>query len=308
MVKINSETYKLIQQTKMPKLAEKDMLECLILEELFEDQYISENFVFSGGASINKSYNLTQRPCEDIDLVCRDFTELPENRSPKQFDKFKRNFKDFVFSVIQPKVNYIINQNQQFMIVTDRDWKALSRIAKHQSSPTLHVFYKSEFGTDLGHLSIEVIPRIYDDNIVSCRHVMPYSTKQAMGKIPTVAAEQTFWDKINALHSNTITDKPHFTRHYSRHYYDVAKISENVNLNATQNMFGDVIKYQQRYTTKKIDWAESVKDVNLIPQETVLKKLEQDYNSLAETFLETPESWDQIVDVLVQLQQRINTL
>jgi predicted nucleotidyltransferase component of viral defense system len=282
------------------------MLECLVLEKLFTDQYLVENFVFSGGASISKSYNLTQRPCADIDLACRDFQELNEP-SKNRLKKFRKDFKDFVFNVVKPKVNYIINQNHQFMIVTDREWKVLSNAEGRHSSTALHVFYKSAFG-GAEHLSIEVIPRKYSDEIIKYRHVVPYSTRQEIGNIPTVALEQTFWDKISALHSNTITEKPYCASHYSRHYYDVAKICEHVDLNATKDMFADTILYQQKYTSKKINWAKSVQELNLIPNKNVLDRLGQDYVSLSESFPDTPESWNFIVSVLEQLQQKMRTV
>jgi predicted nucleotidyltransferase component of viral defense system len=291
----------------MPRLAEKDMLECLMLEKLFTDQYLIENFVFSGGASISKSYNLTQRSCADIDLTCRDFQELNEP-SKSRLKKFRADFKNFVFDVVKPKVNFIINQNQQFMIVTDRDWKALSDAGKRYSSPTLHVFYKSMFSVGAEHLSIEIIPRRYSDEIVKYRRVIPYSTRQEIGNIPTVALEQTFWDKISALHYNATADKPRCASHYSRHYYDVAKICEHVDLNATKDMFADTILYQQKYTSKKINWAKSVQEINLIPNKNILARLGQDYISLSELFPDTPESWNFIVCVLEQLQQKMRTV
>lgn len=52
MVKIGTETYKIIQQAPNPRMAEKDYLECLILDKLFNDPYFQDNFVFAGTAAL----------------------------------------------------------------------------------------------------------------------------------------------------------------------------------------------------------------------------------------------------------------
>ncbi|MDR0741688.1 MAG: nucleotidyl transferase AbiEii/AbiGii toxin family protein [Rickettsiales bacterium] len=307
MVKISVESYKTLKQSKMPRLAEKDLLECLILDRLFANQYIAENFVFSGGSSISKSHGLIRRFNEDIDLACSDFDDIPKRRPQNQLTKFKKNFKKFVFDVIKPKINHLINQDQQFMIATDQDWKALSN-TECFTYPMLHLFYKSEFSEDMGHLYIEIIPRKYDDSLVSCKQVIPYSTKEKIGNIPTVSCEQTFWDKIHAIHSNAKTEKPNCEHLFSRHYYDVAKLSETTDLDKSKKLLFNIVKYQQTYTTRKIEWLESFKNINLIPNDSVLEKLEDDYKKLQKTFLEPPESWAGIIQTLRHLNQNLKLL
>lgn len=309
MIKIGTETYKIIQQAPNPRMAEKDYLECLILDKLFNDPYFQDNFVFAGGGSITKSYTFCRRIGQDIDLACADFEDIPDDRSGKQLQKFKKGFKQFVFEVLAPKINYIINTGSQFKIITDREWSALVNTEQYLASPTLHLLYTSKFGTDIGRLDIEIIPRVYNPDTITYRSVVPYSINQEIGHIPTVRYEQTFWDKVYALHSNALADKPRTTQCFSRHYYDVARLSQHVALKETQNMLFNIEHHQQKYTTKGIAPLGSPKNVRLLPYNTrTTEKLGQDYNDILSEFTDTSETWHDIVLALQKLNINLKTL
>lgn len=308
MVKINTEHYKIFQKTNNPIMAERDYLECAILEQLFENQYIESNFKFAGGGSITKAYNISQRIGQDIDLSCSEFEELPDDRSKKQLDRFRKTFKKFVFEVLKPKINYLVNKDQQFMLITDADWRKLENKEEFLASPSLHFIYKSQFCSGIGHLTLEIIPRKYDAEVINYRSVVPYSIKQEMGSIPTVRYEQTFWDKIYALHSIANMPNPHISQSISRHYYDVANMSEIVDLEKTKDMLFNIARYQEKYTTKNLKKLESPKEIVLIPNDTLLSKIATDYSSMSEQFLTNPESWQNLIRKLTILNQKINSL
>ena len=309
MIKISNETYKIIQQMPNPKMAEKDYLECLILDMLFNDSYFQDNFVFAGGGSITKSYTFCRRIGQDIDLACADFDDIPDNRSGKQLQKFKKNFKTFVFDVLAPKINYIINTGNQFKIITDREWSALVNKEQYLASPTLHMLYTSKFSMDIGRLDIEIIPRIYKPDTITHRSVVPYSINQKIGDIPTVRYEQTFWDKVYALHSNAQSTKPHTSHCFSRHYYDVAKLAQHVQINETQNMLFDIERHQQKYTQKNIEPLKTTHNVQLLPSSNITTdKLAQDYSEITSESFDAMESWSDIVSKLKTLNQNLKTL
>jgi hypothetical protein len=68
------------------------------------------------------------------------------------------------------------------------------------------------------------------------------------------------------------------------------------------------VKHQRKYTTKKIEWPDSARKLNLIPNEQVLKRLEGDYKNLSKTFLEPAENWGAIVQTLQDLNQSMKQL
>lgn len=308
MIKISPDTYKILRASPSPESAEKDYLECLILDQLFNNQHICENYYFAGGASLSKSYQLGTRIGQDVDLVCANYDDIPDVHSRKQLEKFKRSFKNFVFTGLREQLNSIINTDRKFMILTDREWHELKNTENFMSSPTLHLLYKSEFSTAFGHMKLEIIPRHYDINSINYRSVIPYSIKQPIGYIPTVRYEQTFWDKVYALHSNTISPRPHFTQFYSRHYHDVAKLAHYVDLHGTLSMLDDIESFQNKYTLKRIPKLHTFNELQLAPCFSDLEKLQNDYIQMSDKFLGTPTNWQDIIQTLRELKAYLRTI
>lgn len=310
MVKINTATYNILRRAQNPGLAEKDYIECVVLDTLFSNAYIGDNFVFAGGASLSKTYQLSMRIGQDIDLVCTEFEDIPDNHSRKQLEKFKKHFKYRVFDEIKQKIGEIINPEQQFLILTDQDWRMLKNTESFMTSPTLHLMYKSEFSPNLGHLSIEVIPRKYPEKIIAQHSVVPYSIGQSIGNIPTVRFEQTFWDKVYALHSNAVASRPHSNQFYSRHYYDVAILygTNNIDLPGTQSMLFDIERHQAKYTLKNIAPLGTPANVQLIPDSETLEKLGNDYDQMADKFLGARTDWAKIINNLASLGHDLKKL
>ena len=192
MKEITSTVRRAINKTKNPRLAEQDYLECVVLDALFRDDYIFENFIFTGGATLSKSYNIGGRIGRDIDLGLVNFTDIPRDHTQKQLGKFKKSFKRFTFGELREKIAQIINADGRFEIITDHDWPSPENSERVASSPALHMLYQSEFGP--GHLCIEVMPRHYRPSCITCRALLPYSIDRPFSAIPTISYEQTFWD------------------------------------------------------------------------------------------------------------------
>lgn len=297
-------TQKIFQSMPNPIMAECDYMECEILNALFEDKSAFDTLVFSGGATLRKSYNICQRASHDIDLATNEFEELPMARSKCRLKKHVANFKEFVFDVLMPRINYATNQDKRFMLSNDREWRALHNPEQQTSYPTLHVLYQSALNRMFQHICIEIIPRKYDKDTINYSAVTPYSTREPMGVIPTVAYEQTFWDKMFALNSFATIGKPKNRFFLSRHYYDVATLMPFVNLRDTRHMLQNTVLYQQIYTTKNIPAIHSPADLSLRPAPAVLLELKQDYDAMREEFLGVPPQWVEIMTKLETLQAR----
>ena len=305
MKEITSTVRRAINKTKNPRLAEQGYLECVVLDALFRDDYIFENFIFTGGATLSKSYSIGGRIGRDIDLGLINFTDIPHDHTQKQLGNFKKRFKRFTFGELREKIAQIINADGRFEIITDHDWPSPENSERVASSPALHMLYQSEFGP--GHLCIEVMPRQYRPSCITCRALLPYSIDRPFGAIPTISYEQTFWDKVFALHSNANTTKPHCDKSYSRHYYDVAMLTPFVDLDKTHDLLIDTIEYQTRHTTKKIDLT-AARDAAIIPDDKTLYKLSDDYYAMSGTFTEPQTSWNTIVQILQNLNQDFKSL
>ena len=137
---------------------------------------------------------------------------------------------------------------------------------------------------------------------------MPYSTGVTMGSIPTVAYEQTFWDKVYALHSNALSKNPHFDDGFARHYYDVATLAPYVNLGQTYHMFGDIESHQKKYTTKDLPAVQTPSDIILLPDDNTLYRLADDYHAMGDAFNEPRETWAEIVQMLKALSDNLQKI
>lgn len=308
MVRINTESYRAFLRCDNPRFAEQDWLECHLLSELFQDAYFAKNIVFTGGSTLTKSYHLSTRYNHDLDLTCTDFEDIPDNRSGKALNNFRNRFKEYVFDVIRPKINYVANQNKKFMILTDRDWRVLNDSTNIPSTPSLHFLYKSIHRPDVGYMCLEFIPRSYPASSITLCPITPYATHKTLGPIPTLCYSQTFWDKIFALHTMSLTTEDRVPLTCSRHYYDVANIADKVDLDTTQAMFNCTQQYQMKYTHKKISPIVSMADINLIPNMTVGKKLVTDYQNVLKMYAPHLPSWKDIMHKLMILNKRIQQL
>lgn len=295
--------YELFACAANPAMAEKDYLECKVLDILFRDTFFSENFVFAGGGSITKAYSFSPRIGQDVDLAYMSFADISALRSKKQLNTFRKKFKEFVFTELTPRINELLKEHGDFIIITDREQRVLHNQEQWLSSPTIHILYRSKINPNLEDIRIEIIPRKYPTEKITHRTLIPYSIpKMHIGNVPTVVYEQTFWDKIFALHSNAVSAKPHKDSFYSRHYYDVATLSGRIQLTDSAPMFSDIVAYQAKYTTKNIGINLAPRDVILLPEDKVLYALESDYEKLSkQTFCGNVTSWNTIIKKLESL-------
>ncbi len=305
MLKITDEQYQIFSDTNNPRLALQDYLESCILEKLFQNDYFRRNFIFTGGATLLKSYQIGGRIGKDIDLALINFTDIPQNRTKRQLSRFKNQFKTFTFSNIYSRVNSIINTDKKFDIITDHDWPSPEDDERHASSPALHLLYQSEFGD--GHLCLEISARKYNKSQIVFQTITPYSTGRPLTTIPTVSYQQTFWDKIFALHSNATSKKPHTDKSYARHYYDVSILADKTDIDKTYHLLSKTIAYQMVHTTRIIQPLNAT-DIILLPDDKTLYQLSDDYYAMSGTFIKPQTSWNDIVQRLQTLNQEIKTL
>lgn len=308
MIPKNSEIFKAIKATSNPVAAERDYMECRILDTMFANESLYDSMIFSGGATLTKSYNICPRISHDLDLVTTDFTEVPDNRSINQLKKFHKRFKEFVFDELRAEINYAINQDKRFMITTDREWVALNNPEQQVSYPTLHLLYTSALNNSFEDICIEITPRLYDAAAVSYRAVAPYSVRTPMREIPTVAYEQTFWDKVFALHCMAMRGLPRNRFFLSRHYFDVVQMADMVNIVDTYHLLKDTERYQKTYTTKEIEPISAAADICLVPGVETLNTLGADYAKHDDQFLQTPPRWSDVVAQLTELKSCLNKL
>lgn len=292
-----------------PLAAERDYIECNILNQIFQFPYFCNNFVFTGGGTISKIYHMGNRINQDLDLACFDFKEVLPTRSVGQLGKFKSRFRDYIFTELKEKIETGLSEFGKFQIITDAQWRAEHPELPRHSTSTLHIQYASMVNPKLkDYISIEFIPRHYSSDKIKFNSVVPYSIKESevSTKIPNIKFEQTFWDKIYALYS---INKNGVSRDsLSRHFYDVIHIVPYVTLEETQNMFWDTVEYQKLYTTKNLQMPNKTSGLDIVPDTEKSQVLEQDYSANKDQYITPIVPWEYIMLGTNQLQQKIRGL
>lgn len=308
MYDIDYNIFDSFRHEKNPIMAEKDYLECVILDRLFDEPFFKKNFIFAGGGTITKIYKIGSRIGQDIDLAFTDFEDLPETRGSKKLNNFKDKFVDCVFNDFNKEVTKVVNTIGHFTIITDRQLRASQTIKQGRALPILYCSYSSNLNPKIEKcINIEFIPRHYDSETVEYHSVTPYSLgTPSTTEIPTVHYAQTFWDKIYALY--TIRQLGVMRPGLAHHYYDVANLAPCVKLNQTQNMFKAIEKYQQLYTTRKMTSPERICDLEILPTENDLQTLASEYSNMSNRFIGRQETWNNILCTLQTLNKNIKSL
>lgn len=306
MYEIKTEILDSILLAQRPFQAERDYIECRIMNEMFQTPYFCDNFIFTGGGTFSKAYRIGNRINRDIDFACLDFKELSENSSINQIGKFNGKFKKYVFTDLKDRIEAIIKDFGKFNIITDRQWRAEHVTTQKNSAPTLHVEYQSMLDPNTKNcVNLEFIPRHYAAHKIEYHTVAPYMIEDNSftTQIPTITYSQTFWDKVYALY--VINQQGICREGLSRHFYDVAHVEPFVKLAETQSMFMDTAKYQQIYTTRNLQKPESVSEINIVPKQADAELLGKDYDESLSQYQQPIVQWPFVMVAIENLNQKL---
>ena len=305
-----------------PIVVEKDYWVCYTLDYLFHRSKYKNAFIFKGGTSLSKAYNVIKRFSEDIDLIL-DWNLLSknnnpwENRSKNQQDKFNKELNDkaaiFIKDQLLPSmINDLSSEITEpiELIVDDND--ILTILFKY---PAIYndTYIKPEIRLEIGPLAewtpnhkVEITPNVADyyKNIFE-------NTKTL---INTVDVERTFWEKITILHkiANRDLTKP-FPRRYARHYYDVYNMSiSHIKFSAFSNkqLLSQDITFKMKFYYSKNSSYETCKlgSVRLVPQVDDFDNIKEDYEQMKKMICGSIPSFDEIIKEIQNLEKEINSL
>ena len=131
-------------------------------------------------------------------------------------------------------------------------------------------------------------------------------------QIRTLSPVRTFWEKITLLHAenNRPRDKV-FRDRLSRHYYDVYRlVKSGVADLAVENLplLYDVIEHKKRYFRAR--WAKYEDAVpgtmKIYPHNALRERLIDDYKQMQHMLFGEIPSFDKIITVIKDLENRIN--
>lgn len=304
-------------------IVEKDFWVTLILDYLFHRCKYKDYFIFKGGTSLSKCFNIIERFSEDIDLILRWDLLTDDNpnkeRSNRQQDIYNKNINKLAADFIKEKLmtemiydfNILLGQKAEFQI-------------DENEPQVLNFNYPRLYNDDAGilkyvRLEIGPLAALTPTEDVTISPLISKLNLKLMNKnetiIKTVSPERTFWEKILILNqeSHRPLDKKMPTR-YSRHYYDVYKISlTKYKDKAYSNL--ELLEQVREFKKKfyPVGWAKY--DLakpglfTLVPSEERIKELRVDFSNMKEMINDDSiNSFDDLLFYIKQLENEINNL
>jgi len=304
-------------------IVEKDFWVCWMLDYLFNKSYLEHSIIFKGGTSLSKGFGLIERFSEDIDIIL-DWRLLgyKDNepwiaRSNTKQDEFYKEIKtkteDYLREVLLPKINGDIKNllGIGFECFVEEDNKQVVGFKYKRA-------YESNYVVPYVRLEIGALSRWGDIDQVKITSYVESEFKEFFDESETylvaVAPERTFWEKISILHreAHRPVEKECPSR-YSRHYYDVYCLyNSRLNLLNSNGIkyLRQTMEFKQKFY--RCSWAryDLAKEgyLKLIPPDYNLKFYREDYEKMKGMIYGGKPSFDEILDSIKELENKINAI
>ena len=311
------------QKGVYPALVEKDFWVCYILDYLFNRSSWKDCFVFKGGTSLSKAFHVIERFSEDIDLildwkaVIKGGVDPWGERTRNQQYKFNKSINEETERFVEVKLIPEMKRDIGDDLKADFDV-----YPDEQDMKTINFAY----------------PRIFDDSYLRpvvrleigplaewrphhAQKIVPYVAEfygqlfeRSYTYVVTLDAERTFWEKISILHkiANRNISKP-FPRRYARHYYDVYCICHSdikEKAFAQYELLEKNILFEKKFYysgTAGYDTAR-IGTIRLLPVVEDMDVVRNDYERMKEMIFGRSPDFDEVIEVIAELQDEINNL
>ncbi len=300
-------------------IIEKDFWVCVVLNYLLNESKFKDYFIFKGGTSLSKCYDVIKRFSEDIDLVLKwdaigfKDEDVYRKRSRNQDYKFELLMNEKGASFIQNELKYdlidnLANHIERMEIISDIN-DPMVLYVKYPSSYTDN-YIASSVKLEIGPVSAKT-PTVKKQIEPYCFSFFNADNKESF-TVEIVEIARTFWEKLLILYAETNRplDKKMPSR-YSRHYYDTYMIYKSIYFSSIFNnkqLFDEVKAFKSKYY--RTSWSRiedcSLNNIVIVPKEDRLKELRDDYNNMKEMIFDNKPSFEEIIKGLSQLEKFLN--
>lgn len=313
------------EETNLPQvIIEKDLWVTAILRALFALPY-AENLSFKGGTSLSKCYNLIERFSEDVDIaINREFfgfvgdtftiKQISKNlrkatckfiRNHLQFDLVKQMYENGI-----PADLFSVTMNITPVTTIDPEKVFVEYKSVLNASP----YIKNTVVLEIGGRSMkEPIKNIKIHSFID-NHFSKAIFVDNTFTVHAVAPERTFLEKICLLHEEFYKPNPKVRiERMSRHIYDLAKMIDNpIAENAIKDkaLYQSIIAHRRMFVTMKdFDYDSLLPEkIIIVPPNSVISKWEEDYNKMQTMIYGKPLSFNEIINKIKQLNEKLNKL
>lgn len=299
---------------------EKDWWATFALRSIFEMEF-ADFFVFKGGTSLSKSWDIIERFSEDIDLgIDRTFFGFNGELSRRDVTRLRKASCSFVVNEFQEKFKskLIENGSEDFKLNileferSDTDPLAIELI---YNSLTENIEYLQP------RILIEISSRaLKEPNEARTIHsyIGNEFPKQSFSSnsflVPTVLPTRTLLEKMFLLHEEFQKPKERGIRSHrmSRHLYDISRLMDTKFLELALNddkLYNTIVAHREMLTNVSwVDYSKHKKDsLCFIPPDFAIDDYKKDYAAMQESmFYGETDNFNTLISKLQDLNNRIN--
>ena len=260
------------------QMVEKDTIQSMFLFDLAKSEL---PFVFKGGTSLSKAYNLIDRFSEDIDLSM--------NRRPTQSERVKS--KELIIDIAE-NLGLVLSNPEDIKSRYDYN-KYVFKYESLFSVIPLEIiietsYYQSVYPVDKHVVGSFVGRFCLDRNIIL---PVPFEAAEVMMNVQSV--ERTFVDKVFAVCDYKIQN---MQDRDSRHLYDICKLLREVELNEELDKLIDMVR-DDRMQSKNNPSAQLDYYIPDMLKEIIRSRFyESDYKNVTQKLLYEDISYDYAIE------------
>ena len=313
--------------------AEKDWWVTAVLFALFHTR-IGEYFLFKGGTSLSKGWNIINRFSEDIDIaLSRDFFvnerkfQYTGNSFRKQIQKLRKEAQDYLFGEFKAMlVNKFAELGLDVTVLTDNeipDEDMEPRKIDHDKDPTvIYVFYPSLYGSKETYaqpvikieISVSSMVEPFEKRRIASLVEQVYQGEDVdsdfVQDIPTVSPTRTFLEKAFLLCEELQKEHPRTFR-MSRHFYDLEKLMQTPYCEMALKditLYHEVVQHRQKFYHVDAE-KEMPANIQIVPSEALMPSFEADYNEMRKSFIYGQSlGFFELMSRMKELQERFRAL
>jgi len=311
-------------------IVEKDYIVSLLLSLIFTDikpHYLgscSTPFLFKGGTSLSKIFNVINRMSEDIDLsVNMHFLGFPEPESEsnsardRRVAKLKESNIAFV-RLLQEKISLTLQEIHSDFEVNIDSGEPQNLIIQYPRSLSEADYFVSYLKPQVlietgGRAAFEPHEsRISKPIMINEIQEKLEATDDCCSTVDVLSLERTFFEKLTLLHELNNRGEVAVTNRQARHLYDLIQIyQEKPEILGNTGLLEDVRDHKSKYFRRSTARWDQAKPGTLLilPPAEVEPLLREDWEKMTDFFpnSELPYSFEQILEVLSKIDAEVNS-
>lgn len=263
---------------KSEQMVEKDTIQSMFLFELAKSEL---PFVFKGGTSLSKAYNLVDRFSEDIDLSM--------NRRPTQSERVKS--KELIIEIAE-NLGLVLSNSEEIKSRYDYN-KYVFKYDSLFSVIPLEIIIETSYYQSVYPVDKHVVGSFVGRFCLERSIILPVPFEAAEVMMNVQSIERTFVDKVFAVCDYKIQN---MQDRDSRHLYDICKLLREVELNEELDKLIDMVR-DDRMQSKNNPSAQLEYIIPDMLKEIIRSRFyEPDYKNVTQKLLYENISYDYAIE------------